>query len=300
MDLVISLDKPKNITSQEAVTAVKRIVKVRKAGHAGTLDPLANGLLMICTGRATRLATYLSVFDKEYTVVMKLGESTDTQDATGNISEKFDITGIHETLVRDALLSFEGRIVQTPPMFSALKHKGRPLYKYAREGIEIARRDREVTINRIELISFDSPFARFRVSCSKGTYIRTLCDDVGRKVGAGAHLYELRRESIGDFSLTDSVGIGELRSLREHLDDAKGVYSMDSALSWMPELKVTGKMVQSVSHGNPIMIRRGMVLSSSLQKAVGIRIRSPEGDLLAVGRFSPDRGMIMMDIVFGR
>jgi tRNA pseudouridine55 synthase len=299
MDLVISLDKPKKITSQEAVTAVKRILRIRKAGHAGTLDPLATGLLMICTGRATRLATYFSDFDKEYTVVMKLGEATDTQDATGKITERFDINGIDEPLVRDALLSYEGRISQTPPMFSALKHKGRPLYRYAREGVEIPRKEREVTINRVELISFESPLVRFRVSCSKGTYIRTLCDDVGKKIGSGAHLHELRRESVGVFSLADSIGLGELRSVDIREGDVKGIYSMDSALSWMPELKVTEKMARAVTHGNPIMVRRGMILSQSLRTAAGIRIKSPDGVLLAIGRFSAGRSMIMMDIVFG-
>jgi tRNA pseudouridine55 synthase len=299
MDLVISLDKPEKITSQEAVTAVKRILKIKKAGHAGTLDPLATGLLIICTGRATRLATYFSDFDKEYTVVMKLGEATDTQDATGNITESFDVTGIDESLVRDALLSYEGRISQTPPMFSALKHKGRPLYRYAREGVEIPRRQREVTINRIEFYSFESPLVRFRVSCSKGTYIRTLCHDVGKKLGSGAHLSELRRESVGFLSLADSVSLGELRSADIGEASTKGVYTMDSALSWMPELKVTGKIERAVTYGNPIMVRRGMVLSRALRNAAGIRIKSPEGLLLAVGHFSADRGMIMMDIVFG-
>jgi tRNA pseudouridine55 synthase len=184
-------------------------------------------------------------------------------------------------------------------MFSALKHEGRPLYRYAREGIEVPRREREVTINRIELISFESPLVRFRVSCSKGTYIRTICDDVGKKLGSGAHMSELRRESIGFFSLADSIGLGKLRSVNVRESCGRGIYSMDSALSWMPELKVTGKTARAVIHGNPIMVRRGMVLSQAIRTAAGIRIKSPDGALLAIGRFSAGRGMIMMDIVFG-
>ena len=304
MDLVISLNKPRDITSQKAVSAVKNLLRIKKAGHTGTLDPMATGLLLVCTGKATRLARYFSSFDKEYSATMKLGESTDTQDAYGHITSKVDSIDVDETSLINVLKSFEGRITQTPPMFSALKHKGRPLYKYAREGIEIDREQRVVNISRIELLDFNSPMIKLDVLCSKGTYMRTLCEDIGNKLGVGAHLFELERTAIGSFSLSDSLSIEELRAvtpLNESSTGApgvKGIYTMDSAMSWMPELEVPDQLLGPVSHGNPITIKTGMRLSPRLKTAVGIRIKSTEGILLAIGSFSAERNMIKMDIVF--
>lgn len=299
MDLVIGLNKPKDITSQKAVSLVKKLLKVKKAGHTGTLDPMATGLLLVCTGKATRLATYLSTFDKDYSVVMKLGEATDTQDAYGKITERVDSIDVDEALLKDVLKSFEGKIIQLPPMYSALKHKGRPLYKYAREGVEIDRKQREINIRRIEFLDYSLPLVKFNVVSSKGTYIRTLCDDIGRKLGVGAHLFELERKAIGNFSLADSISLEELKSVALGDNGVKGIYSMDSALSWMPELKVPGQLVGPVSHGNPIVMRMGMRLTTVLKTAAGIRIKSPEGVLLAIGSFSAERNMIKMDVVFG-
>ena len=304
MDLIISLNKPRDITSQKAVSAVKNLLKIKKAGHTGTLDPMATGLLLVCTGKATRLAGYFSAFDKDYSVVMKLGESTDTQDAYGNITSKVDSIDVDETSLKNVLKSFEGSITQTPPMFSALKHKGKPLYKYARKGIEIDRKERAVNISRIELLDFNSPLVKLDVSCSKGTYMRTLCDDIGNKLGVGAHLFELERIAVGGFSLSDSLSFEELRSVTPLNESStgdpgvRGIYSMDSAMSWMPELKVPDQLLGPVSHGNPIAISTGMQISPELKTAAGIRIKSPEGILLAIGSFSAERNMIKMDIVF--
>lgn len=304
MDLIISLNKPKDITSQKAVSAVKNLLRIKKAGHTGTLDPMATGLLLVCTGKATRLAGYFSAFDKDYRVLMKLGESTDTQDAYGKITSKVESIDVDETSLNNVLKSFEGRITQTPPMFSALKHKGKPLYKYAREGIEIDREQRVVNISKIELLDFKSPLVKLDVSCSKGTYMRTLCDDIGNKLSVGAHLFELERTAIGSFSLSDSLSLEELRSVTPLHElstgdtGVRGIYSMDSALHWMPELKVDAQLVGPISHGNPITIKTGMILSPGLKTALGIRIKSPEGILLAIGKFSAERNMIMMDIVF--
>jgi tRNA pseudouridine55 synthase len=304
MDLIISLNKPRDITSQKAVSAVKNLLKIKKAGHTGTLDPMATGLLLVCTGKATRLAGYFSAFDKDYSVVMKLGESTDTQDAYGNITNKVDSIDVDETSLKNVLKSFEGSITQTPPMFSALKHKGKPLYKYARKGIEIDRKERAVNISRIELLDFNSPLVKLDVSCTKGTYMRTLCDDIGNKLGVGAHLLELERTAIGSFSLSDSLSFEELRSVTPLKESStgdpgvKGIYSMDSAMSWMPEFEVPDQLLGPVSHGNPIAIRTDMQISPELKTAAGIRIKSPEGILLAIGSFSAEKNIIKMDIVF--
>ncbi|MDO8283035.1 MAG: tRNA pseudouridine(55) synthase TruB [Thermodesulfovibrionia bacterium] len=298
MNLVISLNKPKDITSQDAVTKVKKILKVKKAGHCGTLDPMATGLLLICINKATRLATYLSGSDKEYIAVMKLGESTDTQDAYGEILEKADSIDVSEADIKAVLSLFKGKISQLPPMFSALKHKGKPLYEYARQGIDIARTSREVNIKSIELLDFDLPFVKLKVACSKGTYIRTLCHDIGKKLGVGAHMTELQRTAIGEFNLQDALEIDELKELDITKTDNKAIHTLNSALKHMPEFKITENMVLSVSHGNAINIRQGLELSDDIKTAQGIRILSPDNELLAVGRYGNERKIIKMDVVF--
>jgi len=297
MDLIISLNKPKDITSQDAVTKVKRILKVKKAGHTGTLDPLATGLLLVCINRATRLASYFSGLDKEYRAVMKLGEATDTQDAYGKIISKADRVDVDRRTLEETLSSFKGRILQQPPMFSALKHEGQPLYKLARKGIVIERSLREVYIHDIELLDFSLPFVTFRTRCSKGTYIRTLCDDIGKKLGFGAHLSGLERTAIGSFRIEDSLTPEELMGVAINEPGCKGIYSIDRALSWMPELTIHGSEARAVMHGNPLRVNNSLILSDECRKAEGIRIKSPAGELLAVGRFSEERNLIKMDVV---
>ncbi len=299
MDLIISLNKPKDITSQDAVTKVKRILKVKKAGHTGTLDPMATGLLLICINRATRLASYFLNLDKEYKAVMKLGEATDTQDAYGKIISKTEHIAIDKAAVEETLQSFKGKILQQPPMFSALKHEGEPLYKLARKGITIERKSREVNISDIELLNINIPYVSFSAVCSKGTYIRTLCDDMGKKLGVGAHLYELERTAIGSFRIEESLSIDELYGININEPDNKGVYKMDEALSWMPELKIDDVTVTAVKHGNPIRMTEGLRLSSAMKTVPGIRIKSVDGELLAIGSYSAEKNIIKMDVVFG-
>jgi tRNA pseudouridine55 synthase len=296
MDLIIALNKPKDITSQDAVTKVKKILKVKKAGHTGTLDPMATGLLLVCINRATRLASYFSNLGKEYRAVMKLGETTDTQDACGKIIARSDKIEIGNATIEECLVSFKGNILQQPPMFSALKHEGQPLYKLARKGIDVDRKPREVSIYDIDVLNINYPFVTFRVACSKGTYIRTLCDDAGKKLGVGAHLFELERTAIGPFRIEDSLSFDELKNVDINEAGIKGIYTMDKALSWMPELKIDDVTINAVKHGNPIMI---LTLSDDYKKAEGIRIKSPDDEFLAVGSFSPERNIIKMDVVFG-
>lgn len=298
MNLVISINKPKDITSQDAVTRVKKLLKVRKAGHCGTLDPMATGLLLICINKATRLATYLSVFDKEYIAVMKLGESTDTQDAYGEVIEKVDSLDISEAEIKAVIASFKGKISQLPPMFSALKHKGKRLYEYARQGVDIERTAREVDIKSIDIIDIDLPFVRFKTVCSKGTYIRTLCNDIGKKLGVGAHMSELQRTAIGQFNINEALEIDELGVLDLNKSDNKGVYTMDSALTWMPELKIDAATTENVKHGNPIAVGKGFTLSDGMKAAPGIRIKSHDNELTAIGRYEGKRDIIRMEVVF--
>ncbi|HDH12399.1 MAG TPA: tRNA pseudouridine(55) synthase TruB [Nitrospirae bacterium] len=298
MDIIISINKPRDITSQDAVTKVKKILKVKKAGHTGTLDPLATGLLLICINRATRLASYFSDLDKEYKAIIKLGETTDTQDAYGKIIEKNDRIEVDKTMIEKTMKSFEGKILQQPPMFSALKHKGKPLYKFAREGIEIERKSREINIRHIELTDIDLPYATFKTLCSKGTYIRTLCDDIGKSLGVGAHLFELQRTAIGPFKIETGLTFEELQLISQGERISKGIYTMDEALSWLPEFKIKETQIRAVIHGNPVRINYGLKLADDLMTAKGIRIKSPGGELLAIGSYSAEKNMIKMDVVF--
>ncbi len=226
---VINLNKPSGITSQEAVTRVKRLFKAGKAGHCGTLDPYATGVLLICLNRATRLADYFQSRPKKYKAVLKLGETTDTQDAFGKLIEKTDsddLANLDDNDIRNAVMSFVGKIHQTPPMFSALKKEGTPLYKFARKGIVVERMARQVEISSISIESIQVPFVTFTVECSKGTYIRTLCDDIGLKLGVGGHLKSLVRSAVGDFTVQSAVNIEQLGdanliALNEALDFLK-------------------------------------------------------------------------------
>ena len=298
MDIVLNLNKPRDISSHNAVSKAKKILKAKKAGHTGTLDPSATGVLLVCLNKATRLASYFSALDKEYRVVMKLGEVTDTQDATGKVIERSKRIEVDTALIKEALRSFEGKTIQHPPMFSALKHKGTPLYKYARKGIEIERKPREVNIPHIELSDIDLPYVTFSAVCSKGTYMRTLCNDIGEKLRVGGHLFALERTATGQFGIIDSLTLEDLSDISKGQSIAKGVYTMDQALSWLPEFQINKLLTKPVAHGNPIKLNSGPELSSELKAATGIRIKSTDGDLLAIGSYSADRNIIKMDVVF--
>lgn len=296
MDLVINLNKPEGITSQEAVSEIKKILKAKRVGHTGTLDPFATGVLLVCTEKATRLASYFSSLDKEYLAEMKLGETTDTQDLTGRIIERGEKINVAEESIRNALKSFEGKILQEPPMFSALKHRGVPLYKFARRGVDIPRKLREVYIYNINLLDINLPFVTFRTLCSKGTYVRTLCDDIGKKLGIGAHLFKLQRIAVGPFKVDDAITFDEMGRGSLYQEGIKGIYSMNRALSWIPEVEVEEPFIKKVRNGNPIKISDCLNFPANLKGSNNVRVKSPQGDFLAVGRLFKNE--ILMDIVF--
>ena len=295
MDIIVNLNKPKDITSQDGVTKIKKILHAKKAGHTGTLDPMATGVLLVCVNKATRLASFFASLDKEYKAVMKLGTSTDTQDAYGKVIDTCDYISVERDQVESILKSYSGITLQEPPMFSALKHKGKPLYKLARKGIEIERKPREINISMIELLDFNLPYVTFRARCSKGTYIRTLCHDMGKKLGTEAHLYELERTAIGDFHISDSLSPDELYAMSKGESADKGIYSMSDALSWLPELTVDDSLSRAISHGNPVKLPD---ISDKLKTAEAIKIKSLDNRLLSIGRYLPEKKIIKMDIVF--
>jgi tRNA pseudouridine55 synthase len=205
LDGVLVIDKPAGITSHDAVAMVKRTLGARKVGHLGTLDPAATGVLPLVLDSATAYARFLSGGRKEYMATMTLGVETDTLDADGSVTATMDATGVTETAVREALESFVGSIKQLPPMYSAVKKGGTPLYKLARKGVVVEREPKDVIVHEIEVTGVSMPEVAFRVVCSGGTYIRTLCHDAGTKLGCGAHLKRLRRTANGAFTEAESV-----------------------------------------------------------------------------------------------
>ena len=207
---IILVDKPKGITSHDVVDIVRRRLKIKKVGHAGTLDPLAQGLLIILVGKCTKLFSKFSGLDKEYSGVLKLGEVTATGDSQGEVTQKKEWAQISEDRIREAFSLFIGETKQVPPMVSALRVGGKRLYKLARRGIVVERTPRKIKIYSLEILKIDLPFVEFRLHCSKGTYVRKLAEDIGEKLGCGAHMVKILRLSIGSFELGKAIALDDI------------------------------------------------------------------------------------------
>ena len=251
---VIVLDKPPGISSSKALASVKQLLKARKAGHAGTLDPLATGVLVCCINRATKLARFLLHGRKKYLAVLQLGCETDTQDATGNIIATHDVGPIAVKQIRDVFKQFEGGYRQTPPAFSALKHKGKPLYKYARRGQVVQKPPRDIDIEYLRIVSIDLPCIEFEVACTAGTYVRTLCADIGNKLGCGGHLKTLRRLESSGFRIDEAISIPDCRKLAEAGTLSDRIVPMADALRTMPGYVVNKALTERIKHGRMLKI----------------------------------------------
>lgn len=212
----ILVDKPKDFSSARVVTIIKRKLKVKKAGHSGTLDPKATGLMIVCTDKLTKELSSLLGSEKEYEGVFMLGEKTKSFDSETEVIEKKTVDNLSEAVIIDTAKMFTGEIEQTPPMYSALKHKGKPLYMYAVKGQEIERSPRKVFIKEFDITKISLPEVSFRVLCSKGTYIRSLANDFGESLGTGAYLKELRRTKIGNYNICDAVTLEEILSYEDN------------------------------------------------------------------------------------
>jgi len=212
MDGVIVIDKPQGWTSHDVVNFVRKKSGIRKVGHAGTLDPMATGVLVVLPGKSTKLSQEYSQHDKRYLTRMILGVTTDTQDAEGRIIKTQPVSGITDKKIEEALKEFKGEIEQVPPMVSAIKHKGQPLYKLARKGISIARKPRQIFVEELKLTSYKMPEVTLDITCSKGTYVRTLCDDIGNRLGCGGHMSYLRRVRSGKFGIEEAVTVEDLKN----------------------------------------------------------------------------------------
>ncbi len=248
MNGIIILDKPSGRTSHDMVYAVRRLTGIKKAGHTGTLDPMATGVLPVCVGNATKIADMLTLSDKAYTAVLVLGKTTDTLDAEGRVLTECEADCTEEA-IREAVYSFVGEIEQIPPMYSAIKQNGKKLYELARQGIEVERKSRRVTINSIDILKIDGVRVTIDVSCSKGTYIRTLCDDIGKKLGVGAYMETLRRTRTGCFKIEESYTIEELEALKADGQLESALIPADRMFLQYPAVTLNEKQVRSVVNG---------------------------------------------------
>ena len=294
-DGILNINKPRGMASFAVVSLVKRLTGVRRVGHAGTLDPIADGVLPICLGRATRVVEYLVDAPKTYHAVVRLGETTDTFDSEGTVVATADPSGVtHEDVERE-LSHFVGEIQQLPPMYSALKYEGRPLYSYARAGKTAPREMRTVTIYRLELRRFAPPVVELELACGRGAYVRTLVHDLGERLGCGAHVTELTRLQSGPFTLEEAVGLEEFRQAVE-----EGVWE---ELAFAPDRVLESWHAALLGRQHSFEARRGrlLVLAPVRQEFANLapdtpcRAYSEDGEFLAIlryrgaGRWHPER-----------
>ena len=251
VDGVLLLDKPSGMTSNDALQKARRLFSAAKAGHTGTLDPLATGLLPICFGEATKFSADLLDADKTYEADVLFGVSTDTGDSQGAVLERRAVA-FDRAALEAALERFRGPISQVPPMYSALKRDGKPLYELARQGIEVERAARDVTIHELTLLTFEGERCRLRVCCSKGTYIRTLAEDIGAALDCGAHLTALRRTVVGPLALAGAVTLDELAALDEAARPLR-LQAPDALLQTLPAVFLDADAATRFAHGNPVV-----------------------------------------------
>ena len=287
---ILILDKPLHISSNRAVQVIKRLYGAKKVGHTGSLDPLASGVLPICLGHATKVSQYLLASDKTYQFTMKLGQVTSTGDVEGEVVCEKPVPNIEKATLDQVIKGFVGDIQQVPPMYSALKHEGQRLYKIARAGGVVERPAREVTIKTLTLLSQTAESLSFEVCCTKGTYVRTLAEDIGEALGTGAHVTFLRRIKTGPFDLSQSITIEQLESIEG------GITSFDLLLhdlGWAllnyPVVVCTDEEKKNLCFGRPIH-------KEGLQKHDLIRINDAEGKIFGLGKWEEDSNLIPVRI----
>ena len=283
---VLVLDKPRGFSSNAALQKVRWLLNAEKAGHTGSLDPLATGVLPLCFGEATKLSQYLLDADKGYSTVAQLGVTTTTGDAEGEVLERRAVA-VDEAAIQAALPAFRGQIEQIPPMYSALKRDGQPLYKLARAGEVVEREARSVTIARLELLALQEDRATLEVACSKGTYVRTLVEDLGARLGCGAHVAELRRTQAGPFGLAQAISLEELEAAHaeggsEALD--RFLLPVDSGLEHWPLVQLTQHSAYYWLHGQPVR-------AANAPKFGLMRVQDDQGRFIGIGEID-DEGQV--------
>ncbi|MCE9632604.1 MAG: tRNA pseudouridine(55) synthase TruB [Methylophilales bacterium] len=287
---VLLLDKPVGYSSNQALQVVKRLFTAAKAGHTGNLDPFATGLLPICLGEATKFSHQLLDADKSYIATLQLGVTTTTGDTEGDVTSRSSINVLRADFER-VMHSFLGDIQQTPPMHSALKHQGKPLYEYARAGVEIERKSRPVTIHNIALQTFNGDQAEIIVTCSKGTYIRVLAEDIGKELGCGAHLIALRRTTTGGFMLKDALTLEALENQSATQRDAH-LLPVDALVSELPEIELDADSTHYFRQGQAVW-------KTGMSKLGMTRVYAPEhiflglGENMGDGQINPRRLLVL-------
>lgn len=279
---VLVVHKETGWSSHDVVAKIRRLLGGGKVGHAGTLDPHATGVLPILVGRATRIAEYLIDWDKEYRGVLRLGETTDTQDATGKVLTRVDPCEVSEDALRAVIARFRGVQQQLPPMYSAVKVGGQPLYKAARAGRTIHRAERSISIHQLEILAVHGRDVVLGVVCSKGTYVRTLCADIGQALGVGGHLHALERRRVGPLSIEQAMTIDQVAAQLAAGTLGRRFISLDQLLYRLPAVVVNDEQAQRVLHGSPIF-SAGIWQPPSSPAAVSVRLKNEAGQLLAIG-----------------
>jgi tRNA pseudouridine55 synthase len=271
---VLLLDKPFGYSSNQALQKVKWLYQAQKAGHTGTLDPLATGMLPICLGEATKFAQHLTDENKTYVAAVKFGVTTTTGDKEGDVLREI-ACNVQPQDIETVLPALTGEIIQVPPMYSALKVEGKPLYEYARQGIELERKPRQVTIYRLTLLGCQDNIANIEVTCSKGTYIRTLAEDIGQALGVGAHLVGLRRTATATYQITHTVSIEAVEAMTMEARDAL-LLPVDTAITALPKVELHADAAYYFKQGNPVW------LSGHIPDGE-VRVYSEEGLFLGIG-----------------
>jgi tRNA pseudouridine55 synthase len=276
---VIVIDKPEGITSHDVVKRIRKVADQKRVGHVGTLDPIATGVLPLCLGAATRIAQLLQAGRKKYEAVLELGLITDTQDVTGKVLEKRVVPELTETEIETVFDQFRGEIEQVPPSFSAIKHEGTPLYRLARQGREVYRPPRKITVYRLEPLDMSGNCMTFEVECSKGTYVRTLCHDIGLKLGCGATMAALRRTAAEPFDESGAVPLANVTCVE---DIAANLIQIDRAIDFVPAVYVSLETARGVLHGQAVA--KEMLTGDVPEAGAWVRMYDEDGNFLALGK----------------
>jgi tRNA pseudouridine55 synthase len=286
-DKVLNIDKNASITSYKVVDQLKKLLGISKVGHAGTLDPFATGVLLVCTGRATKITRFLMELEKEYVGTIKFGSETETDDRTGKVIFSKEAFSVSKEDIEKEMSAFLGRILQRPPRVSALKRRGRRFYEMARRGESFETEAREVTVHDFKMLEFRFPSLDFLVRCSKGTYVRALARDMGKRLACGAHLDALRRVRVGPFSVEDATSADSLKHLVEAggLEScSRSIMSIDEALSFLPACILKESVEEKVVHGRSPSLSEFERPDAAVPANQNVRILSSRGELLAIGR----------------
>lgn len=298
---IVVVDKPKHMTSAKVVADVKRLLRAKKVGHSGTLDPFAEGVLVCCINDATRLARFLLAGNKTYTATLKLGIETDTLDSTGSVKAIKAVSAFPEKTIITAVKQFEGQIEQQPPVYSALKYKGTPLYKLARQGRPVQKPARRVHISKIKILEIMLPLVHLEVSCSAGTYIRTLCADIGNQLGCGGHLFALKRIESSGFKIQQAKSLAALEQLVLAGDTAGFMVSMADALKDMPACIADQHLMAKIRHGQALSkadVDCSRLIEKTKKQELKIKIVDTTNTLLAVLNYDKNQDRLSYACVF--